>query len=105
MVDGQNIEIKIPSIQGMDEIVKPSDRPVLGNQRLVRFVRLENFGEFPVIWTSPYTVMSSVVQNGPEVPVRVCLILVSKGPPRPDTVGIYLQDEALFKCKLAPVEW
>ena len=61
------VEIDLPTIQGMDEILKPSDRPVLGKQRLVRFALVEHFGNFPIVWTSPYTIMTTLKENEPAV--------------------------------------
>ena len=49
------IEMDLPAIQGMDDILKPSDRPVMGNQRLVRFLPVPGTKKlFPCIWISPY---------------------------------------------------
>ena len=99
------VEIDLPTIQGMDEILKPSDRPVLGKQRLVRFALVEHFGNFPIVWTSPYTILATLKENEPAVPVHVLLLLISKGPPHPITALGYLTDGDLLKCKMAPVEW
>ena len=106
MADSDNTNIPIQSIvRGMDEILKPSDRPVLGQQRLVHFISIRGIGEFPVIWTSPYTIKSSIEENGPPTNSIQCLVLISKGPPKPDVICITIRPEDLTKCRLAPVEW
>ena len=102
--DGTSIEIK-SIVRGMEEILKPSDRPVLGQQRLVPFISIQGIGEFPVIWTSPYTIKSPIEENGPPTTAVVCLVLISKGPPKPDIICITIRPEDLAKCRLAPVEW
>jgi len=101
------IEMAIPRIQGMEEILKPSDRPVMGKQRLVRFLPAVPGMEelFPCIWTSPYTVKGQLEQGGPMVALHICLILISKGPPKPEIVGVHIRPEDLDKFTMAPVEW
>lgn len=101
------VEMEIPRILGMEEILKPSDRPVMGKQRLVRFLpAVPGMKErFPCIWTSPYTVKGPLEKDGPLEPLHVCLILISKGPPKPEIVGIHIRAEDLDKFEMAPVEW
>jgi hypothetical protein len=101
------IEIGIPAIQGMDEILKPSDRPVMGDQRLVRFLpAVPGMKElFPCIWMSSYCMMEQLESGGPREPLRKCLILVSKGPPHPEIACISIRPADLDKFPMAPVEW
>jgi len=101
------IEISIPSIQGMDEILKPSDHPVMGNQRLVRFLpAIPGMNDlFPCIWISPYTVKEAVDIEGTMVALKVCVILVSKGPPKPEIVVVRIQPKDLEKFPMNPIEW
>ena len=107
MADDNLIEISIPAIQGMDEILKPSDRPVMGTQRLVRFLpAVPGMKElFPCIWMSPYRMKEQLENEGPVVHLVKCLILVSKGPPQPEIACISIRPEDLNKFPMAPVEW
>jgi hypothetical protein len=104
--DDNLIEIALPSIQ-MDEILKPSDRPVVGNQRLVRFLpAIPGMNElFPCIWMSPYTTYELIDEQGTMAKLVTCLILISKGPPKPEVVPIRIQPEKLTLFPLMPVEW
>ncbi len=100
------IEMDLPAIQGMDEILKPSDRPVMGNQRLVRFLPVPGTKKlFPCIWISPYITKEILETDGPLVSVAKCVVLISKGPPRPDIAVITMQPEDIEKFPRAPVEW
>ena len=105
--DDSLIVISIPDIQGMDEILKPSDRPVMGQQRLVRFLpAVPGMKElFPCIWMSPYHTREKLEADGPSELLIKCLILVSKGPPRPEIACISIRPDDLEKFPLAPVEW
>jgi hypothetical protein len=105
--DDSLIEISIPDIQGMGEILKPSDHPVMGKQRLVRFLpAVPGMKElFPCIWMSPYRTREKLEANGPSELLVKCLILVSKGPPRPEIACISIRPDDLEKFPLAPVEW
>jgi hypothetical protein len=98
-------EIPIPSIIGLDEVLKPSDRPVMGTQRLVRFLPVMGTGLYPAIWISPYTVKEPIETDGPLVSVAKCVVLVSKGPPRPEIVVLTMRPEDIEKFPRAPVEW
>jgi hypothetical protein len=104
--DNSLIEISIPNIRGMEEILKPSDRPVMGQQRLVRFLPVPGTNQlFPCIWMSPYK-QKEKLENG-EPPERLirCIVLVSKGPPKPDVVIISIRPDDLEKFPTGPVEW
>ena len=100
-----HIEIPIPSIQGMDEILKPNNRPVMGNQRLVRFLPLLGVNVFPAIWISPYTTKEIIDKEGTVASVVKCILLISKGPPKPEIACVSIRPEDLTKCPMAPVEW
>lgn len=101
-----NTIISIKSIlHGMGEILKPSDRPVMGERRLVRHLPVLGKTLHPAIWVSPYTVIERVETNGSEVPVVKCVVLLSKGPPRPDVAVITVRPEDLVKFPMRPVEW
>ena len=105
--DDDLIEISIPDIKGMDEILKPSDHPVMGQQRLVRFLpAVPGMKElFPCIWMSPYRTREPLEAGGSSERLIKCLILVSKGPPRPEIACISIRPADLEKFPMAPVEW
>ena len=104
--DDNLIEISIPDIQGMDEILRPSERPVMGKQRLVRFLPVPGTKQlFPCIWMSPYRTKEQIEDHGPVEQLVKCLLLVSKGPPKPDVVCISIRPDDLGKFPVAPVEW
>ena len=107
MANNKFTEIEIPSVQSMDEILKPSDRPVAGDQRLVRHLpAIPGMKElFPCIWLSPYTVKGPIDKEGTMVQLKVGLLLISKGPPKPEVVGVFIQPKDLDKFPMAPVEW
>jgi hypothetical protein len=108
MADENLIVIPIPAVQGMDEILKPSTRPIMGEQRLVRFLPVPGTDKlFPAIWISPYTHYQQMdpLLGGPAEPTVVCLVLISKGPPKPDVVCVSIDPAALHKFPMAPVEW
>lgn len=87
------------------EFVKPSDRPVLGDKRLVRYLPVGLPGTkgmmLPCIWMSPYDDFDEDLK----VKVKVCLILLSKGPPRPDIICVRIPADAVEKFPTGPVEW
>ena len=104
--DNPLIEIAMPAVQGMDDILKPSDHPVRGKQRLVRFLPVPGTKQlFPCIWMSNYRWKEQIEDNGPLEQVVKCLLLVSKGPPRPDILCISIRPDDLVKFPEAPVEW
>ena len=87
------------------EFAKPSDRPVAGNQRLVRHLPVGLPGTqgmlLPAIWISPYEVWDEDLQEK----VKICILLLHKGPPKPDTVGVRIAAAAIEKFPMLPVEW
>jgi hypothetical protein len=100
------IEMTMPNVQGMDEILRPSDRPVAGKQRLVRFLPVPGTTQlFPCVWMSPYRIKEQLETGGPMEALVKCLLLVSKGPPKPDIVCISLRPADIEKFPMAPVEW
>ena len=104
--DNSLVQIDIPDIQGMDEILKPSDHPVLGKQRLVRFLPVPGTNQlFPCIWMSPYTMYEPLDNEGTRERLTRCLLLISKGPPKPDVVCISMRSDDMERFPLAPVEW
>jgi len=79
-----------------------NDRPVGGHTRQVRLLPTP-MGNRPCLWISPYFVMQAL--DGVEEPCRVCVILLSKGPPKPDVVLITIPQKVIEKFPLVPVEW
>jgi len=87
------------------DVASPSEIPVHGNQRLVRMLPCGLPGTkgklFPCLWISPYAFLDEDLK----VQAKICLLLITKGPPRPDVIAITLPADAIEKFPLAPVEW
>jgi len=87
------------------EFAKPSDRPVGGEQRLVRYLPCGLPGTeamlLPCIWISGYEVFDEDLKEK----VRICILLLEKGPPKPDIVAVRIPSKAIEKFPMAPVEW
>lgn len=92
-------------IEVIGEFAKPSDQPVAGNKRLVRHLPFGMPGTagmlLPCIWTSPYEIYDEDLKEN----VKVCILLLSKGPPRPEIVAVRIPTAAIEKFSMAPVEW
>jgi hypothetical protein len=99
-----NNEAKIEVIPG-SEFAKPSDRPVLGDKRLVRYLPVPLPGMsgmlMPCLWISEYEVFDEDLK----VKVKKCLVLMSKGPPHPEIVCVTIPSDAIEKFPTGPVEW
>lgn len=87
------------------EFVKASDRPVLGDKRLVRMLPVGLPGTkgmlMPCIWMSDYEVLDPDINEK----ARKCLVLMSKGPPHPEIICVTIASSAIEKFPLGPVEW
>lgn len=87
------------------EFVTASDHPVFGEKRLVRMLPVGLPGTkgmlMPCLWMSDYEVMDEDLKEK----VKVCLVLMSKGPPRPDIICVRIATAAIEKFPLGPVEW
>lgn len=90
------IEIPLSNLVG----AKPQAIPGRGDRRLVKLVETP-LGWGHAIWTSPYTVEDSDVK----ALCRVCVVLVGKGPPKPEPVIMTIPVEYLAKCPEDAVEW
>lgn len=90
-----------PSIEIGSEFAKPSERPVTGDKRMVRYLPFP-IGNFmlPAIWISPYVVMDPDIGRA-----KVAILLLDKGPPKPDVVSVRIPEEAVEKFPYGPVEW
>lgn len=97
-------EVPIEVVAG-SEFVKASDRPVHGERRLVRYLPVPLPGSAgilkPCIWMSSYEEYDEDVK----AKVKVCLLLLSQGPPRPDVICVRIPADAVEKFPLGPVEW
>lgn len=92
-------------IEVVGEFAKPSDRAVAGDKRLVRHLPFGMPGTagmlLPCIWISPYEVYDEDLKEK----VKICILLLSKGPPKPDVVAIRMAQAGIEKFDFAPVEW
>jgi hypothetical protein len=87
------------------EFATPSDRPIFGEKRLVRYLPVPLPGMngmlMPCIWMSDYVEMDADLNEN----VKVCLVLLGKGPPRPDVICVRIPATAVDKFPMGPVEW
>lgn len=87
------------------EFARPSDRPVFGDKRLVRHLPVPLPGTkglmLPCIWMSDYEVMDADIG----AMVKICIVLLGKGPPNPDVVCVRIPTDAVDKFPMLPVEW
>lgn len=86
--------------------VQPSDRPVMGEKRMVRYLPIGLPGQAapimrPCIWMSPYEVFDEDLQEK----VKVCILLLNEGPPRPDIVAVRISAAAIERFPTGPVNW
>lgn len=100
----QEKEVPIEVVAG-SEFVTASDKPVHGEKRLVRYIPVPLPGANgilkPCIWMSPYVEFDDDIKAN----VKVCLVLLSEGPPRPDVICVRIPADAIEKFPLAPVGW
>jgi hypothetical protein len=102
LVGPNSIEIALPTPVG----ARPEATPNRGERRIVKFVETA-LGWGWVLWTSPYTVedTESNPQDRSLWPCRVCVVLVGKGPPKPEPVIMTIPIIILAKYPEAAVEW
>jgi hypothetical protein len=90
--------IKIPgtSLAG----ARPQTIPGRGNQRIVKLVETP-FGWGHALWTSPYTV------DDPDLKTqcRVCVTLVTTGPPKPEICTMTIPTSVLDAYPEDVVDW
>ncbi len=88
-----------------EPFVSPSDKPVQGERRLVRYLPAGLPGTkgimLPCIWTSPYEVMDEDLKEK----VKICILLLNSGPPKPDIIAVRIPAAALDKFPMGPVNW
>ena len=86
--------------------IQANDRAVMGNKRLVRFLPVGLPGlkapiMRPCIWTSPYEVFDEDLKEN----VKICILLLNEGPPRPDIIAIRIATSAIEKFPTGPINW
>lgn len=88
-----------------EAFVKPSDKPVMGEQRLVRYFPVGLPGTkglmLPCIWLSPYDTWDDDLKEN----VKLAILLLGKGPPKPDIICVRIPSTAVEKFPTGPVEW
>lgn len=79
---------------------RPTVIPTSGDRRIVKLVETP-LGWGHVLWTSPYTT------EDPDVKAlcRVCVVLVGKGPPKPEPVIMTIPVDYLKQCPEDSIEW
>ena len=91
------IEIPVSSLVGARPEVIPTSR---GDRRIVKLVETP-VGWGHAIWTSPYTVDDPDLKDL----CRVCVVLVGKGPPKPEPLIMTIPVAYLNACAEDVVEW
>jgi len=100
--DGDYVEIPIILSGDLADLAKPDTKPVLGDRRLVRLIPTP-FGSRPAIWISPYAIKEQFEDGVHKA--RKIIVLLSKGPPKPDVAVITIPEAAIEKFPWVPVEW
>ena len=92
-------------LEVVGEFAKPSERAVVGDKRMVRHLPCGLPGTagmmLPCLWISPYEVFDPDLKEN----VKICILLLTKGPPKPDIVAVRMAASAIEKFPMAPVEW
>lgn len=96
-------KVKISVEEGF---VQSSDRPVMGEKRLVRYLPVGLPGQKvplmrPCIWTSPYEIFDEDLKEK----VKLCILLLNEGPPKPDIIAVRISAAAIEKFPTGPVNW
>lgn len=99
------IDIRNKIIVVGDDLAKPSDRPVMGDRRLVHMlpfgIRGDDAVSLPCIWISPYETFDPDLKEN----VKICILLLDKGPPKPEIVAVRIPSAAIHKFPMGPCEW
>lgn len=101
MSDGDRVKISVE-----EGFLQPTDRAVMGEKRLVRLLPIGLPGQKvplmrPCIWTSPYEVYDDDLKEN----VKICILLLNEGPPKPEIVAIRIAAAAIEKFPTGPVNW
>lgn len=85
--------------------VQASDRPVMGERRLVRYLPVGLPGGAPLmrpcIWISPYEVYDNDLKEN----VKICILLLNEGPPKPEIIAIRIAASGIERFPTGPVGW
>jgi len=93
--------IDIPLIDiTTDPGAKPAPTLTRGDRRVIKLVETP-LGWGHALWTSPYVVDDPDLRE----PCRVCVVLVGKGPPKPEPVVMTIPVSYLGACPEDVVEW
>jgi len=102
MAPPDGIEI---DISGLISASRPEATPNRGARRIVKLVKTP-VGWGHAIWTSPYTIDDPKLNAAHELRLcRVCVVLVSKGPPLPQPVIMTVPVATLATFPEDSVEW
>lgn len=87
------------------EFAKASDQLISGDKRLVRHLPCGLPGTsgmmLPCIWMSPYEVFDEDLKEK----VKICILLLNEGPPKPDILAVRIPTAAIEKFPMGPVAW
>ena len=96
------IEIPVSDLIGARPEVIPTSR---GDRRIVKIVETP-VGWGHAVWTSPYTVEDpDLALDGSKTLCKVCVVIVGKGPPKPEPVIMTIPVAYLEACAEDVVEW
>ena len=90
------VEVPVSGMTGEHATISPAR----GERRIVKIVETP-FGWAPAVWTSPYTVYDPDLKE----PCKVCVVLVGKGPPKPELVIMTIPAAILARYPEDAVEW
>lgn len=80
----------------------PRDQPLRGSTRYVPLFPVPGATVMcPCIWMSPYEIADDDLKQR----VRVCVLLLSSGPPKPEVVAIRVPSSVIHKFPTGPIDW
>jgi hypothetical protein len=92
--------------EGEPVLIPAQPGVMIGNRRVVKVVHYD--GKWvPMIWISPYTIHTNIVENGPLIPCRKFVGLCDKGSPTyplPQLVILTIPEEDLAKAPETVIE-
>ena len=101
LVGPNGVVINLPTPTGE----RPQATPHRGERRIVKLIETP-LGWGHALWLSPYTVDDPDLNAGHELRLcRVCVVLVGKGPPKPEPVIMTVPVAILAKYPEDSVEW
>ena len=78
----------------------PDPTPNRGSRRIVKMIPTP-CGMGWAIWTSPYTIFDDQLKEQ----CRVCVVLVGKGPPKPEPILMTVPENAFHRFPEDSIEW